>query len=116
MHAEAVSEPHSREFTAKVKSDHEQLAMTFAAINPVNRSAQLIGNLGAANVQMVVGSDRLTFVETTLAGNVNVTAVSADVEPSPSVSLVYRAVHSRSANFFGQILASQYYGICTARD
>ena len=110
--AVAESDRGSAAFTVESKDGRGMEPFIFAAINLQNRTAQLIGNAGSADVKIVVGSLGLTFVEITPAGNLNITAVSNYEEPA---SGIFRAVHSRNSNIVGAIVASQYYGTCEAR-
>ena len=65
----------------------------------------MTGNVSSVEVTPVPnGVNGNSFIETTPVGNVTVTTVMANGE----------SVHSRSMVYPDRILASQYYGTCTA--
>ncbi len=65
--------------------------------------AYMIGNNGSVEVELVVNAgDGLTFIETTVSGNVMTTTI---IETGESV-------HSRNSILLGELIPSQYYGTC----
>jgi len=65
----------------------------------------MLGNQGSTKVEMVRGLDGLSFIEITSAGNVMTTAITSGL----------KSVHGRNSNFFGDLIAQQYYGTCKVK-
>lgn len=84
-------------------------SITFTDLNPAERSASLIGNLGRDTVVMLARGDRLIFFQTVPAG-VSVTTVYLD-GPARGV-----AIHSRQMLIVVLPTASQLVGRCTIRE
>ena len=104
---------HSANFDPRYQPNKtgERLALTFASIDVAARSAQLIGNAGAATVTLFASEGKLNFVEVTDGGNITMTSVFALVpsgDPMP-------AVHSRHMMMLGMALVSQFTGSCAPR-
>ena len=112
-YASAVAEQPDRNIKAVVRSEPGIDPLIYAAIDPNSRTAQLIGNIGAAKVTMIATATTWSFVEVTDAGNITVTQVFVWDEPG-AASGVYRAIHSRQSSIMGAIAASQHYGHCKA--
>lgn len=72
-------------------------------------SATLIGNNGASDVVTVWGDNKISFLEHTPDGTVQVTAIFG-VGPGRKA-----AVHSRSSGGEGFEMPSQFYGFCEAK-
>jgi hypothetical protein len=66
--------------------------------------AYVVGNNGSNPVQVVPGSEGVTFIEVTDAGNVMITTIARQ-----------KSVHSRSTMMSGGLVPSQYYGTCLQR-
>lgn len=89
----------------------DKLSFTFAALDALKSSAQIIGNAGAAQVIYLDRFPRIQFIEITDAGNIAVTSVFAFSTDQP-----LPAVHSRHMSFGGKsAVVSQYVGTCTPR-
>jgi hypothetical protein len=112
-YASAVAQQPDKDIKAEVRAEPGIDPLIFAALDPQGRSAQLIGNIGAAPVTMIATSTTWSFVEVTDAGNVTVTQVFLWNEPEAQ-SGRYRAIHSRQSSVMGAIAASQHYGHCKA--
>lgn len=68
--------------------------------------AYVLGNNGSNEVIKLSGSEHVSFVEITGAGNVMVTTITTNME----------TVHSRNTVGFGAaLIPSQYYGKCTSK-
>ena len=74
-------------------------------VDASTRKAYLLGNVGSGEVEVVLNTDGISFVETTASGNVMVTAIANSGE----------AVHSRNGIIFKKMLPSQFYGRCTVK-
>jgi len=75
------------------------------------RNARFIGNAGSETVSVINGDKTVSFIETTLSGNVNVLSIFKD---TAKVNL-YKAAFSRhSALTTGDLTISQSYGTCRA--
>lgn len=61
------------------------------------------GNAGIVEVQIYVGEDAFSFVETTPSGAVQSTTISNDG----------LAVHSRNTLILNEFIAAQHFGNCT---
>jgi hypothetical protein len=72
------------------------------AYDDVTSKAVMIGNQGAADVEIHRGSDGVTFSEKLLSGVVRTTTVANDG----------RSVHSRHTIIGKELVPSQYYGQC----
>jgi hypothetical protein len=82
----------------------------FDAIDRKQGTARLIGNVGAGDVQLIVGSETLAFLEKSLAGYPQLTVVFARFRPH---TREFVASDSRNAiTVTGQVLVEQYYGSC----
>jgi hypothetical protein len=92
--------------------------MQFDAIDVKNGRARLIGNAGAADVEVLETKKGLHFFERTGTGNLNVTTVfSLAPEQLPPRSFVFvasRHVDLGMPELGPSIYASQYHGICKA--
>ena len=90
----------------------DTLDVTFAGLSPSARSAQMIGNAGAAQVMMLTGPGQLIFIEETPIGNRILTTVMTEGN-----SEGYPAVHSRHTVMTGagEMMVSQMVGLCEPR-
>ena len=95
-----------------VTSDtHDTMSMTYASIDQEGGTAQMIGNVGASDVTLVVGPHAVHFVEVTLAGNLTLTTVNTAADPEGRLF----ASHSRHIGTSSGLLVSQYLGFCEAK-
>ena len=83
------------------------MAFTLASIDIEAKTAQLVGNIGADKVKVIIGDHGLHFMNLTGTGNLIVTTVFASTDASGK----FHAVHSRHVSIDGPIV-SQYYGSC----
>jgi len=84
----------------------DKMELVFDSIDTKAGTARMIGNAGAGDIAVILTLDHLSFVETTVSGNINLTTVY--VSPGE-----LRAVHSRHiSDLDGLPLLSQYYGTC----
>lgn len=84
--------------------EKEPLAFTIL-LDPDTKKAYLVGNNGSAEVIYRAAPERLTFIEETASGNLNVTVIARDGQ----------SAHSRHPFIGDKILASQYYGSCSKK-
>jgi hypothetical protein len=91
--------------------------VTFAAIDVVNHTAQLIGNLGAAKVSAIKTDAQLFFLEETAMGNFNTTSVAVGEFAGLGERTQFPAVQSRHVQdpISDLFMISQYVGFCEAR-
>lgn len=93
----------------KPETGVEQLDLIFDQINIEKGTARLIGNIGASDIIVVNGVNRITLLEVTDTGNVQVTVIYA----GQRVDGQFKAVHSRHTALEGRwLLPSQSYGSC----
>lgn len=93
---------------AGLKESRQELTFNIDAANAATRTARMIGNAGSADLRMLVGDDRVTFLELTPTGNLNVTVIYDARQPNG----LFRAVHSRHFSLPGDPGPSQQYGTC----
>lgn len=86
-------------------------AFLIAAIDPVKKTAQLVGRAGAADLVLIRGQYNLSFVEVTPAGNTTMTSVF----PHQLEGNNFKAVHSRHMASATGVVVSQYYGTCEGK-
>jgi hypothetical protein len=86
------------------------LNVTFAAVDPAKGTAQIVGNLGASDITLIVGTDGYSFVEVTGVGNVILTTVFDTSVASGGLF----AVMSRHVSIQGPVV-SHYRGACEPR-
>jgi hypothetical protein len=79
----------------------EQFSLEFT-LDTVTRKAVLVGNSGMSDVDVVAGSQGLTFQERLGTGAVQTTTITNDGS----------SVHSRHTVIGGKLTPSQYYGTC----
>jgi hypothetical protein len=84
-----------------VTKPEKPLELRFVWDESAKRS-YLMGNNGAAEVELIENTNGLSFVEITASGNVMVTAITE----------AGQAVHSRNSIFRTALVPSQYYGKC----
>jgi hypothetical protein len=95
----------------KVGSRSDNLELVFDQIDFEKRSARLIGNAGAEDVTVLVGRERITLLEATGNGTIQVTAIYMSQRSDGQ----FKAVHSRHTAAIGGVpIASQMYGSCRA--
>ena len=82
--------------------DAEPLPLTFR-LDTVTRRAIVVGNSGFADVQMHIGDDAFSFMETLDSGAVHTTTITRDG----------LALHSRNTVIAGELVPSQSTGRCT---
>lgn len=73
-------------------------------------SAYFSGNAGAVKVHVIWGENKLTFIEITGSGTVQVTTVYG-----VQLNIKHGSVHSRASGGKGYELPSQYYGTCAIK-
>ena len=81
------------------------------AIDHTGNRARMIGNAGAADLILIRAADRLSFVERTAAGAVNLTTVYAWRDSEGG----FKTVHSRHTAVSGPS-PQQHYGRCETWD
>ncbi|MHB1095634.1 MAG: hypothetical protein ACYC3F_05635 [Gemmatimonadaceae bacterium] len=87
--------------------DHFELV--FDQIDLERGTARLIGNVGAEDVTVIGGSERLSLLEHTGSGNLQVTVIYMAQRSDGQ----FKAVHSRHTALLGGLpLPSQTYGSC----
>jgi hypothetical protein len=84
------------------------VAFTIAAINLDAGTAQIVGDVGAADLLLLSGNENLNFIEPTPVGNLNLTTVY----PATAADGRFLAVHSRHVGHSADPWFSQYYGFC----
>lgn len=95
----------------RVTTVRDNLEAIFDQVDARNGSGRLIGNQGAESITVVRGSEKITLLEVTPNGTVQVTVIYS-VERSDGQ---FKAVHSRhTAAPDGIPIASQMYGSCRA--
>jgi hypothetical protein len=102
----------------------EKLNITFAGLDFVKMTGQMIGNAGASEVIVLLSEEaigtQVHFVEKTLVGNVNFTSVFFFSDPKKgSVGRVLDrqafAVHSRHGLIYDQAVITQASGPCAIK-
>ena len=73
----------------------QDFSFALAAIDRENRTAQIVGNVGAENLSLIVGLEHETFIEISLSGTVQLTVVFTELPQPPDGR--FPAVHSRHA-------------------
>jgi hypothetical protein len=86
---------------------NNKMELTFAALNPTQGTAQLVGNVGASNVSLIDGAAGISFVEVTPTGNITLTTVY-----TTEVNGRFVAVHSRHMGAADRPMVSQIFGSC----
>ena len=84
-----------------LKAAEADFVLRFLIDGKLNK-AYLIGNAGSSEVKVVSGDRSVSFIEITGVGNVVTTTFD---ETGTSV-------HSRNSVIDGDLIASQYYGLC----
>jgi hypothetical protein len=92
------------------KSVDDRMALTYGAIDPSTGTAQMIGNVGSADVLLLAEKSSLHFLERTGAGNLTITTVYLRGDARS-----FSAVHSRHVGTSKDPLVSQYLGSCDVR-
>lgn len=87
-----------------MQSVKKPFVLTFI-VDSKSNAAYSVGNNGSSKVQAVPGGGGITFIEMTGSGNIMTTTVD-----SKGVS-----VHSRHTQIEGEVVPSQYYGVCEFR-
>jgi hypothetical protein len=93
--------------------------MTVAAIDFKAGTAQVIGNAGTASLYAYQYPNTANFLEVTVAGNFMLLTVALPNGGLPVTTLEpleLAAVYSRHTVMFESIVASQYWGTCTAKN
>jgi len=81
----------------------DNFVLTFV-LDTENQKAYVVGNSGSEEVTPIINDDRMTFIEITATGTVQVTAVDKKGN----------SAHSRHTNI-GGLMPSQYYGTCVLK-
>ncbi len=81
--------------------------ITIATVNWTQRTAQLVGSIGVANLVIVDGNDVKTFVERTENGGINLYAHYRTSDGDVVFSTL-----ARSLNFLGAPAVSTFVGAC----
>lgn len=93
----------------KPKTGVEQFDLIFDQINLEKGTARLIGNIGASDLIVLNGLNRISLLEVTDTGNVQITVIYAVQNADGQ----FKAVHSRHTAWEGRrLLPSQSYGSC----
>ena len=87
----------------------EELVLHFDTIDVKKGTARLIGNIGAANVGVMLTPSHLSFMEKTDIGNLNFTTVFAYYEKGTQN---FVSVTSRHVTMLDMPLPSQHHGSC----
>lgn len=90
------------------KSEFPELI--FDKVNLSKRTARLIGNNGAVDIQLLAGSDSLHLVEQTPTGNLSIATIFTNVNYVKLNS--YPVVISRHMSMSSSPMVSQYRGFC----
>jgi len=90
-----------------VKTDDQDFGFQIDGIDHSLRTARIIGNAGADDLEVAPGTDTVSFVERVPAGAVNLTTVYAWRDSQGG----FKAVHSRHTAIGGPS-PSQQYGRC----
>ena len=93
----------------QVKNARQEFGFQIDGINHQQRSARIIGNVGADDLTALRGADAVSFLERVPAGTVHVTTVYAWRNKEGR----FKAVHSRHVTIGGPA-PSQHYGYCQA--
>jgi hypothetical protein len=89
----------------------DTMSMTYASIDQEGGTAQMIANMGAADVTLLVGRNVVHFLEATEAGNLTLTTIHSASHPEGR----FFASHSRHIGSTKELLVSQYFGFCEAK-
>ena len=92
-------------------STQEDFQFQIDAIDPPGGRARMIGNVGAVDLILIPGADRLSFIERTPVGAVNLTTVYAWRDSEGG----FKTVHSRHTSIAGPS-PQQHYGRCEPWD
>ena len=74
-------------------------------VDEATGKSYLLGNNGSSEVKLLRSGDGLTFVEITATGNIMTTSIDSKLN----------SVHSRNTIFLGEMMPSQYYGVCEVK-
>lgn len=93
----------------KLTTGKDDLELVFDQIDLKKGTARLIGNVGAEDVSVIAGSERITLLEQTGSGNLQVTVIYISQRSDDQ----FKAVHSRHTALPGGLpIPSQSYGTC----
>jgi hypothetical protein len=110
----AVAPAGSRYFTTETYRATDDDNITFFNMNLASRSARAEGNnVDSGQVIFDAWDATWTFTEYTYRGDIYVTQVFREDEPGADKH-VYRVVRSRQWTEFGNVFATQHYGLCLA--
>lgn len=98
-------------YDTKLAQDNS-MTYTFDSINTTNKSARIIGNMGASDVFVDTSPAGLTFIETTLNGGRIYTTVFLKTDQNGN----FYATSSRHVTIGGNPSTSQWYGTCKITD
>lgn len=97
----------------KAASRPDNLELVFDQVDITKRSGRIIGNAGAEDVTVIAGDERVTLLEATGSGTIQVTVIYVAQRSDGQ----FKAVHSRHTAMPGGIpIASQMYGSCRPLD
>ena len=82
----------------------EKFELNFIVDETTGKS-YLLGNNGSSEVKLLRSDDGFAFVEITATGNIMTTSIDSKLN----------SVHSRNTILFGEIMPSQYYGMCEVK-
>jgi len=85
-------------------NEKNNFSITFLVDEAANK-AYMVGILGASEVFMQAAEGQISFIETTISGNLMTTTIAQD----------NTTVHSRNSVVLGELVPSQYYGKCVIR-
>ena len=91
-------------------------SLVFASIDWDSGKAQMIGNLGAVEIDFLIGQHQINLIEITESGSINITSIFYIDWEEGDVSSPWPAFHSRHIGYAGGPMVSQYPGRCYARD
>jgi hypothetical protein len=99
------SEGSSRAWGEPTRTTFDALTLIYDSIDVGAGRARLVGNAGAQDVSVVPAPRRMTFIEFSGGGNVNVTTVFESASEM-------KAVHSRHTGTPENPTLAQLYGYC----
>jgi hypothetical protein len=83
-------------------------AIIFDRIDTRKRTARMVGNAGASDVQVIETERGLHLIELTVAGNLNITTLFTNTKDKNTIP----AVHSRHLSVREDAIPSQSVGLC----
>ncbi len=83
--------------------------LVYDSIDLMNGKARIIGNQGAADINIVSSPSGISFLEMTGMGNITITTVFPEYQKG---TLKFICTHSRHMNMGKSVIVSQYHGVC----